>query len=83
MQKPRKWLIDRKTGMGKERVVHTIHYNGDRKDNLFIALHCASLSEGILEGKLSGHEKGTFSDRQVRDEAGLNWRMVVIFILMK
>ncbi len=53
MQKPLKWLIDRKTGMGKERVAHTIHYNnGDRKDNLFIALHCASLSEGILEGKL-------------------------------
>jgi transcriptional regulator with GAF, ATPase, and Fis domain len=70
--------------MGKERVAHTIHCNnGDRKDNLFIALHCASLSEGILEGKLSGHEKGTFSDRQVRDEAGLNWRMVVIFVLMK
>ena len=56
--------------MGKERVAHTIHYNGDRKDNLFIALHCASLSEGILENKLSGHEKGAFSDRQVRDEVG-------------
>ena len=46
--------------MGKDVVAHAIHYNSNRKYKLFIALYCASLSEEILESKLSGHEKGAF-----------------------
>ena len=49
MQRPGILFIDGETGTGKELVAHAIHYNSDRKDKLFIALYCASLSEGILE----------------------------------
>jgi len=61
-------LLLGESGAGKEGIARLLHEESPRAQGPFVAVNCASLSEGLLDSELFGHEKGAFTGAISRKE---------------
>lgn len=63
-------LITGETGTGKEHLARYIHDQSARKDSAFEVVNCAGFSDELLESRLFGHKKGSFTGA-INNEIGI------------
>ncbi|MFC2097903.1 sigma-54-dependent transcriptional regulator [Bacteroidota bacterium] len=55
-------LLFGENGTGKELVAREIHRRSKRRDEIFVSVDLATISETLFESELFGHKKGAFTD---------------------
>ena len=61
-------LITGENGTGKEMIARELYRHSPRRNEPYIKINCAALSENLIESELFGHEKGAFTGATDRRE---------------
>lgn len=64
-------IIYGESGTGKEMIVQSMHNVSRRKNEPFVAINCAAISESLLESELFGYEEGAFTGARKGGKPGL------------
>jgi two-component system response regulator AtoC len=59
-------VIHGESGVGKELLATSLHYNSPRAQRAFVKVNCGAIPEGLLESEFFGHEKGAFTGAVAR-----------------
>ncbi len=59
-------VIHGESGVGKELLAASLHYNSPRAQKPFVKVNCGAIPEGLLESEFFGHEKGAFTGAVTR-----------------
>ncbi|WP_087024425.1 phage shock protein operon transcriptional activator [Thaumasiovibrio subtropicus] len=59
-------LILGERGTGKELIAQRLHYLSPRWNNPLVSINCATISEGVMDSEIFGHESGSFTDAKRR-----------------
>jgi len=58
-------LITGESGVGKERVAKAVHQLSRRASSEYVVTNCAAIPSDLVEAKLFGHKKGSFTGASV------------------
>jgi len=64
-------LLTGESGTGKSQLARYIHFNSARAAGQLAEVHCAALTETLLESELFGHVKGAFTGATATSEGHL------------
>jgi DNA-binding NtrC family response regulator len=61
-------LVTGESGTGKEMIAREFYRQSPRRDQPYIKVNCAAISETLMESEFFGHEKGSFTGATERRE---------------